>query len=96
MEWDRLTCFWECGPGMVRNLSVESLQLARVPAMQLCQDAGSMAKDVIISQGIVPKEAGEMPEMMMSSNNPEAAICIEAIQQLGEQLVQSINLSMIK
>ena len=28
--------------------------------VQLCQDEGSMAKDVIISQGIVPLEAGDV------------------------------------
>ena len=64
--------------------------------VQLCQDAGSMAKDVIISQGIVPMKAGDVLEVMMSANNPEAAICIEAIQPDGEPLVPSIIFSMIK
>ena len=64
--------------------------------VQLCQDDGSMAKDVIISQGIVPMEAGDMLEVMMSASNPEANICIEAIQPAGEPLVPAIIFSMIK
>ena len=64
--------------------------------VQLCQDAGSMAKDVIISQGIVPLESGDILEVLMSANNPEANICIEAIQPPGEPLVPSIIFSMIK
>ena len=64
--------------------------------VQLCQDAGSRAKDVIISQGIVPMAAGDVLEVMMSANNPEAAMCIEAIQPPGEPLVPSIIFSMIK
>ena len=64
--------------------------------VQLCQDEGSMAKDVIISQGIVPMEAGDVLEVMMSANNPEAAMCIEAIQPAGEPLVPAIIFSMIK
>ncbi len=64
--------------------------------VQLCQDADSMAKDVIISQGIVPMAAGDSLEVMMSASNPEAEICIEAIQPEGEPLVPSIIFSMIK
>lgn len=64
--------------------------------VQLCQDDGSMAKDVIISQGIVPMAAGDELEVMMSASNPEAAICIEAIQPAGEPLVPAIIFSMIK
>ena len=64
--------------------------------VQLCQDAGSMAKDVIVSQGIVPLAAGDVLEVMMSANNPEADMCIEAIQPAGEPLVPSIIFSMIK
>ena len=64
--------------------------------VQLCQDAGSRAKDVIISQGIVPMAAGGVLEVMMSANNPEANMCIEAIQPPGEPLVPSIIFSMIK
>lgn len=64
--------------------------------VQLCQDAGSMAKDVIISQGIIPLAAGDVLEVMMSANNPEAALCIEAIRPPGEPLVPSIIFSMIK
>ena len=64
--------------------------------VQLCQDEGSRAKDVIISQGIVPMEAGDTLEVLMSANNPEAALCIEAIQPSGEPLVPSIIFSMIK
>ena len=64
--------------------------------VQLCQDAGSMAKDVIISQGIVPLAAGDALEIMMSANNPEAGLCIEAIQPPGEPLVPSIIFSMIR
>ena len=64
--------------------------------VQLCQDEGSMAKDVIISQGIVPMEAGDALEVMMSASNPEANICIEAIQPAGEPLVPAIIFSMIK
>ncbi len=64
--------------------------------VQLCQDAGSRAKDVIISQGIVPLAAGSVLEVMMSANNPKAAICIEAIRPSGEPLVPSIIFSMIK
>ena len=64
--------------------------------VQLCQDEGSMAKDVIISQGIVPMEAGDVLEVMMSANNPEATMCIEAIQPAGEPLVPAIIFSMIK
>ena len=64
--------------------------------VQLCQDEGSRAKDVIISQGIVPMEAGDTLEVVMSANNPEAAMCIEAIQPSGEPLVPSIIFSMIK
>ena len=55
-----------------------------------------MAKDVIISQGIVPMAAGDIVEVMMSANNPEANMCIEAIQPPGEPLVPSIIFSMIK
>ena len=64
--------------------------------VQLCQDEGSMAKDVIISQGIVPLEAGDVVEVMMSAGNREANMCIEAIQPEGEPLVPSIIFSMIK
>ena len=64
--------------------------------VQLCQDADSRAKDVIISQGIVPLKAGDAVEVMMSANNPAAKICIEAIQPAGEPLVPSIIFSMIK
>ena len=64
--------------------------------VQLCQDAGSRAKDVIISQGIVPLEENDVLEVMMSANNPEAELCIEAIQPEGEPLVPSIIFSMIK
>lgn len=64
--------------------------------VQLCQDAGSQAKDVIISQGIVPMNAGDVLEVMMSASNPEAEICIEAIQPAGEPLVPAIIFSMIK
>ena len=64
--------------------------------VQLCQDAGSRAKDVIISQGIVTMAAGDVLEVMMSANNPEAKMCIEAIQPRGEPLVPSIIFSMIK
>ena len=64
--------------------------------VQLCQDEGSRAKDVIISQGIVPMEAGDALEVLMSANNPDAAMCIEAIQPSGEPLVPSIIFSMIK
>ncbi len=64
--------------------------------VQLCQDAGSLAKDVIISQGIVPMEENDILEVMMSASNPEAAICIEAIQPEGEPLVPAIIFSMIK
>ncbi len=64
--------------------------------VQLCQDEDSMAKDVIISQGIVPMDEGDVLEVMMSADNPEANICIEAIQPAGEPLVPSIIFSMIK
>ena len=64
--------------------------------VQLCQDAGSRAKDVIVSQGIVPLAAGDALEVMMSANNPAAKLCIEAIQPSGEPLVPSIIFSMIK
>ena len=64
--------------------------------VQLCQDEGSMAKDVIISQGIVPLEAGDVIEVMMSASNPEANMCIEAIQPEGEPLVPAIIFSMIR
>ena len=64
--------------------------------VQLCQNADSRAKDVIISQGIVPMAAGDVLEVMMSANNPEANMCIEAIQPPGEPLVPSIIFSMIK
>ena len=64
--------------------------------VQLCQDAGSRAKDVIISQGIVPLAAGSVLGVMMSANNPKAKICIEAIRPSGEPLVPSIIFSMIK
>ncbi|MCE2520511.1 MAG: hypothetical protein J4G15_11975 [Alphaproteobacteria bacterium] len=64
--------------------------------VQLCLDEGSMTKDVIISQGIVPMAAGDELEVMMSASNPEAEICIEAIQPAGEPLVPAIIFSMIK
>ena len=64
--------------------------------VQLCQDEGSMAKDVIISQGIVSMEAGDVLEVMMSASNPDANMCIEAIQPAGEPLVPAIIFSMIK
>ena len=52
-------------------------------------------RDVIISQGILPLAAGDVLEVMMSANNPEANICIEAIQPAGEPLVPSIIFSMM-
>ena len=64
--------------------------------VQLCQDEGSRAKDVIISQGIVPMKAGDALEVMMSASNPAAKICIEAIRPKGEPLVPAIIFSMIK
>ena len=64
--------------------------------VQPCQDEGSPTRDVIISQGIVPMEAGDTLEVLMSANNPEAAMCIEAIQPSGEPLLPSIIFSMIK
>ena len=64
--------------------------------VQLCQDEGSRAKDVIVSQGIVPMKGGDVLEVMMSASNPEARICIEAIQPKGEPLVPAIIFSMIK
>ena len=64
--------------------------------VQLCQDEGSRAKDVIISQGIVPMKAGDALEVMMSASNPAANICIEAIRPPGEPLVPAIIFSMIK
>ena len=64
--------------------------------VQPCQDEGSPAKDVIISQGIAPMEAGDTLEVLMSANHPEAAMCIEAIQPSGEPLLPSIIFSMIK
>ena len=64
--------------------------------VQLCQDEGSRAKDVIVSQGIVPMQAGDALEVMMSASNPEAKICIEAIRPKGEPLVPAIIFSMIK
>lgn len=64
--------------------------------VQLCQDEGSRAKDVIISQGIVPMKAGDKLEVMMSASNPAAKICIEAIRPPGEPLVPAIIFSMIK
>ncbi len=53
-----------------------------------------MAKDVIISQGIIPLAAGL--EVMMSADNPEAGMCTEAIQPPGEPLVPSIIFSIIE
>ena len=41
-------------------------------------------------------EAGDTLEVLMSANNPEAAMCIEAIQPSGEPLLPSIIFSMIK
>ena len=41
-------------------------------------------------------EAGDALEVLMSANNPEAAMCIEAIQPSGEPLLPSIIFSMIK
>ena len=64
--------------------------------VQLCQDAGSRAKDVIVSQGIVPLAAGDALEVMMSANNPKAKLCIEAIRPRGEPLVPSIIFTMVK
>ena len=64
--------------------------------VQLCQDAGSRAKDVIVSQGIVPLAAGDALEVMMSADNPKAKICIEAIRPRGEPLVPSIIFTMVK
>ena len=64
--------------------------------VQLCQDEGSRAKDVIVSQGIVPMKSGDALEVMMSASNPAAKICIEAIRPPGEPLVPAIIFSMIK
>ena len=83
--WAALTCWLRVNGSDVSNSNV-----------QLCQDAGSKAKDVIISQGIVPLEENDVLEVMMSANNPEAELCIEAIQPEGEPLVPSIIFSMIK
>ena len=41
-----------------------------------------MAKDVIISQGIVPLAAGDALEVMMSANNPKA-ICALRLSSSG-------------
>ena len=60
------------------------------------KDVGSRAKDVIVSQGIVPLAAGDALEVMMSADNPKAKICIEAIRPRGEPLVPSIIFTMVK
>ncbi len=64
--------------------------------VQLCQDAGSKAKDVIISQSLLPLKANDVLEVMMSANNPKAKLCAEAIRPSGEPLVPAIIFSIVK
>ena len=62
--------------------------------VQLCNDKGSKAKDVIVSQSILPLKAGDVVTLMMSTDNTVSYLAIEAIKPAGEPLVPSIIFSM--
>ena len=60
--------------------------------VQLCQDAGSVAKGVINIARHNPVGGGGCLEVTMPANNPKANMCIKAIKPSGEALVPSIIL----
>jgi hypothetical protein len=62
--------------------------------VQLCNDKGSKAKDVIISQSILPLKAGDVVTLMMSTDHTVSYLAIEAIKPASEPLVPSIIFSM--
>lgn len=53
-------------------------------------------KDVIISQGIVSLQAGDIVTVMASASKNDKGVAIEAIQPSGEPLVPSIIFTMYK
>ena len=62
--------------------------------VQLCNDKGSKAKDVIVSQSILFLKADDVLTLMMSTDNTVSYLAIEAIKPAGEPLVPSIIFSM--
>jgi len=57
-------------------------------------DKGS--KDVIVNQSMMPFDAGDLINVMMSVEVPDEGLGIEAIHPTGEPLIPSIILSMHK
>jgi hypothetical protein len=57
-------------------------------------DKNYIDKDVIITQGILKLKKGDKVTVWMSVSNPDAGLCIEAIQPPGEPLVPSIIFTM--
>ncbi len=57
---------------------------------------GKESKDVIINQTMLPFEAGDLINLMMSVEVPDEGLGIEAIHPTGEPLIPSIIFSMHK
>ncbi len=58
--------------------------------------SGQGSKDVIINQTMLPFEAGDLINIMMSVEVPDEGLGIEAIHPTGEPLIPSIIFSMHK
>jgi len=57
---------------------------------------GEGSKDVIVNQSMLPFEAGDLVNIMMSVEVPDEGLGIEAIHPTGEPLIPSIIFSMHK
>jgi len=57
---------------------------------------GQGSKDVIVNQSMMPFEAGDLINVMMSVEVPDEGLGIEAIHPTGEPLIPSIIFSMHK
>jgi len=57
---------------------------------------GEGSKDVIVNQSMLPFEAGDLVNVMMSVEVPDEGLGIEAIHPTGEPLIPSIIFSMHK
>ncbi len=58
--------------------------------------SGQGSKDVIVNQSMMPFEAGDLINVMMSVEVPDECLGIEAIHPTGEPLIPSIIFSMHK
>ena len=58
--------------------------------------SGQGSKDVIVNQSMMPFEAGDLINIMMSVEVADEGLGIEAIHPTGEQLIPSIIFSMHK